>query len=62
MKEHREAEVYRIYITDSLFYFADNKRLSVRYEELINPKPKDTRTAEQIVADIISEIGLHPEG
>jgi len=50
---------YRIYITDSLYYQADNKRLTTRYAEIIaKPKPADKRSADKIAEDTIKKLGL----
>ena len=50
---------YRIYITDSLYYQSQGKRLSVRYAELIAPKTVvDTRDQAEIVSDIMNKAGL----
>ena len=57
---------YRNYVTDCLKMIAENTRRmyggsapSQRFAELIAPKaPKDTRTAEEIVADVNKKCGL----
>lgn len=36
----------------------DNKRLTVRYEDIINPKPIDTRTGDEIALDVIQKLKL----
>lgn len=38
--------------------FAGGSYLTVRYGEMIRPKPKDTRTGDEIVADIVRKAGL----
>lgn len=51
---------YRIYTTDMLRTMAMGlKYQSVqRYAELIDHAPKDTRSGEEIAADVISRCGL----
>lgn len=56
--EHRDELVYRLYVTDSLFYVPDKKKLTLRYADMILPQEKDTRTAEEIITDITQKFGL----
>lgn len=49
---------YRIYITDSLFYSAQNQRLTSRYIDMITPKKVDNRSETEVVNDIMSRAGL----
>lgn len=60
-----EEKSCRVYITDALQVIAENtarmvggKAMTTRWEELLNPKPKDTRTGEEIVADVLRKGGL----
>lgn len=41
-----------------LYYSAQNKTLTKRYEEIINPPKIDTRSADEIAADVIKKAGL----
>lgn len=58
--------MYQQYIADSLFTFADNKRLTISYTEFKNRvmhhTVPDNRNADQIVADIMSRHGLRFAG
>ena len=56
-KQQQKDEAYRIYITDSMFYQSDNKRLSIRYYDLMNKKA-ETRSANEIISDVIEKAGL----
>ncbi len=54
---------YRVYLTDALQIVGENtakqsggRYLERRYYDLINPKPVDTRTGDEIIADIIAKI------
>lgn len=48
---------YKVYISDSLFYQAQNQRLTARYHDLLNKKV-DNRTGDEIVFDIMKNAGL----
>lgn len=56
-KQQQKDEAYRIYVTDSMFYQSDNKRLNTRYYDLINKKI-ETRSANEIISDVIEKAGL----
>jgi hypothetical protein len=50
---------YRNYVADCLMIATDRtKTVTTRFEDLINPKPVDTRTGEEIAADVIKRAGL----
>ena len=52
---------YRVYVTDCLKLIAENTgniSLKLRYYDIIQPKKMDTRTGDEIVADIIKRAGL----
>ena len=53
--EYKKDELYRVYVTDSLKHLA---RLDTRYADIIKDfgKPKETRTAEDIISGIRSKI------
>lgn len=53
-----DEDMYRAYISETLFLQGENKRLTKRYSELINVKKEDSRTPEQIKDDIIRKAGL----
>lgn len=36
----------------------ENKRLTVRYVDMINPQPVDNRTGDEIALDVINKLGL----
>ena len=66
-KANAEARLsaYRIYVTDALMYISENtarassgRYLTKRYAEIIGEAKKDTRTGEEIAADIITRAGL----
>lgn len=53
---------YRVYTTDTLQLIAKAQQggqyLSKRYAELIDDKPQDNRSGDEIVADVIARCGL----
>ena len=58
--------MYQQYIADSLFAYADNKRLTINYTDfrnrVMNHSVPDEKSADQIVADIMSRHGLRFAG
>jgi hypothetical protein len=58
--QEKEDLSYRIYTTDMLRTTAMGQRYQSvqRYAELIDHAPKDTRSGEEIAADVISRCGL----
>ena len=56
---------YRIYVTDCLRIISENTAkigggsyITAKFEDIINPKPVDNRTGEEIAADIINRAGI----
>lgn len=52
------------YISDALMYISQNtansaggKAIGIRYYDIVNPKPKETRTAEEIIDHIKEKLG-----
>lgn len=61
MAKYSEQErelAYKIYVTDSLMYAPQMMHKVDRYCDLIMPKKIDTRSAEEIIDDIIAKGGL----
>lgn len=64
--EKQRDMAYRIYLTDSLKYIAENtarcveggQYLTARYIDVINPKPIDNRTGDEIAIDVMKRAGL----
>ena len=59
IKEDMESDAYRIYTARALQILTENtanalggKTMSISYDDLINPKPVDNRSAEEIIEDI----------
>ena len=56
---------YRIYVTDCLRIISENTAkmgggsyITTKLADIINPKPVDNRTGEEIAADIIKRAGI----
>lgn len=58
MEEFNREETYRFYVTKSLQIMPQNKYLSASYADLLNPKKMDTRSGDEIVADVVKRAGL----
>lgn len=56
---------YRIYVSECLRMISENAAgggggsyMDVKFEDVVNPKPVDNRTGEEIAADIIKRAGI----
>lgn len=58
IEEYNREEAYRIYVTKSLQLAPQNKFMKKSYDELLKPHKVDTRSGDEIVADIIKSAGL----
>lgn len=65
LKKQCEREILRRYITDGIQMITQNTAgrderlyLSIGYGDIINPKPVENRSAEDIVADVVKNAGL----
>lgn len=65
IKEMQEAELFRDYVakclritTENTAKFAGGGCIKVEYSDLIKPHKVDKRTAEEIVADVITNAGI----
>lgn len=66
IKEQSENELYRLYVTESLRIISENtakirgggEYMTKSFDEIINPKPTDNRTAEEIINDITKKAGI----
>lgn len=57
-----EERIYRNYIADSIFYYADNKRMTVKYHDILNPPKVDNRSVEEIINDTLTRAGITKKG
>lgn len=64
LKQRMREEVYRVYVADALRILGENTArmlaggtyLKARYTEIIDPRPADPRTGEEIVDGIKSKL------
>ncbi len=63
--QHQRDLAYRIYVTDCLRMATENTAkmskgayTAARFYDIINPKPVDNRTGEEIAAEIINRAGI----
>ena len=64
-QSQRRDLAYRIYVTDCLRIISENTAkmgggsyITAKFADIINPKPVDKRTGEEIAADIIKQAGI----
>lgn len=60
-----ERKAYCVYMTDAMRIVTENTAkicggnyIRARYVDVIDPKPQDTRSCEEITEDIVSRCGL----
>lgn len=65
IKEQKENEFYRLYVAECLRIISENTAktagggyMSKSFDEIINPKPTDSRSAEEIINDITKNAGI----
>lgn len=69
LRQRQEEAAYRIYITDCVRNISENaaavskisggegRYVQTRYKDMIQPKPVETRTGEEIIAHIRKKLG-----
>ena len=64
-QSQRRDLAYRIYVADCLRIISENTAkvgggsyITAKFADIINPKPEDNRTGEEIAADIIKVAGI----
>jgi hypothetical protein len=56
-KEYANEVAYKMYITDSIFYYMQDKRLNIRYYDIIHQsQQEEERTGDEIALDIITRL------
>lgn len=65
IKQDFEEELHREYMakcaricTENTAKLSGGSYIGIEYSEMLHPKPKDNRTAEEIVADVIAKAGI----
>lgn len=50
LNEYRRVMTYRVYVCDSLYLRGENKYITMRYSDIIQPGVEDDRTGDEIIA------------
>lgn len=65
IKQDFEMELHREYMakcaricTENTAKLSGGSYIGIEYSEMLHPKPKDNRTAEEIVMDVIAKAGI----
>ena len=59
LKIENEEKMFKYYITDSLYYNAQEQRISKRYVDLLTTNQDiNEKTGDEIVAEVIKKTGL----
>jgi len=53
-----ETRTYREYVAESIRIYGENKRITTRWIDVIRKQKEDTRTGDEIAADVVSRLGL----
>ena len=56
LKRYDENRAYRVYMSDSFYLYSEQKRMSQRFIEFLNPLPQDNRTGDEIAVDILAKL------
>lgn len=62
IRQQEDEFSFRVYVTDSLRLSGESKYLSARWLDMVRRKPEDTRTGDEIAADVIKRAGLKQKG
>lgn len=63
IEQERLEYAYKVYVTDSLQAAGENKYLTARWVDIIKDDVNvDTRSADEIVLDIMTRAELKPKG
>ena len=59
-KKEQQEMLFRVYVAEGIKVLTENtgRGITTHYTDLISPKPKDNRTGEEIVADVVKRCGL----
>ena len=58
LRKYKDDMLYRIYVTDSLYYSKRNEAIASRYVEAIKRRPVESKTADEIVDSVVASLGL----
>lgn len=60
--EDEERMTYRAYVTETLRLRGENKYISRSWLDIIDPKPVDNRSGDEIALSVVKNAGLHYKG
>lgn len=60
-ESHIDDLKYRHYVANSLQNIPQGKWITASFNDVLNPKPIDNRSGDEIVLDMIKKHGLHPK-
>ena len=60
--EDDERTAYRAYVTESLRLQGEKKYFQRSWLDIIDPKPVDTRSGDEIAMQVVKNAGLHYKG
>ena len=60
LEENMREDMYRIYVTDTMYLNGENKRFNYRFIDIINGKVKlpDQRSGDEIAEDVFKRAGI----
>lgn len=61
-KQDFEEMSYRTYMTEILRLRGENKTLTKSWLDIIDPKPVDNRSGDEIAVQVLRNTGLTPKG
>lgn len=53
-----ERQAFREYVCESLRSAPQGRFLTMSYRDIVNPRPRDDRSGDEIAADVIARLGL----
>lgn len=58
LRQQAEERLFRMYVCDSMHYYPQNKYITQRFAEYLEPQKRDERTPAEILADIAERAGI----
>ena len=57
-----EERSFRLYMTEIVRLYGENKTLTKSWLDIIDPKPVDNRSGDEIAVQVVQDTGLTPKG
>lgn len=61
-KQDDEERSFRLYMTEIVRLHGENKTLTKSWLDIIDPKPVDNRSGDEIAVQVLRNTGLTPKG